>query len=258
LVVSCLSIIIVKFTPLKDIHTSQLDILSWFPYGHEVGETVFDLSIAYIMSCIFYFIVVYIPDIKKRKSTMTILNKRIDLILEYMGITLEYFSYKYQITKSMDDNSKREKFNGIKTLDNNKNMNFYYQYFDKNTGKIVKLNTGVYTELMWMKDHLILVRKNIDEIFKFPAITSADHELIIILEKINKSTLHRTVSILEKHPSSHTPELGNDVYRYYLLYKALSEYIEPTVFTFNQDPITSWWDLDIKEGARQYREHSKV
>ena len=68
LLISFILIIIVKFSPLKDIHTSQINYISWFPYGFELGEAVFDLSVGYIVSCIFYFIVVYLPEEKKRKT----------------------------------------------------------------------------------------------------------------------------------------------------------------------------------------------
>jgi nitrate reductase NapAB chaperone NapD len=255
LAISVVLIFLIKFSPLKDIHTSEIDFLSWFPYGEEVGQVVFDLGIGYIVSCLFYYIVVYLPEKKKRQSAMTILNKRIDLILQSMEITLQYFSYKYHVTKSMDEKSIQEKFSKIKTLESINRMNFYYQYKDEK-GNQVYLNTGIYNEISWMVNQLLAVKKYIQKIFQYPAITSVDQELIVALEKINRSPLHKTLESLKEFPTSQTPELGENLYEYYLLYKELRKYISPTEFSFHQDPVKSWWDIDILKGIRQYREPS--
>lgn len=60
-IISVLLIILVKLTPFKDLPEP-----SWFNYGNEALEIIFNLSIGYIVSAIFYLIVVYYPDKEKK------------------------------------------------------------------------------------------------------------------------------------------------------------------------------------------------
>lgn len=62
-IVSILSIILVKFTPFKDLPQP-----TWFPYGNEAIEVIFNLAIGYIASSLFYFILVYMPERIKKQS----------------------------------------------------------------------------------------------------------------------------------------------------------------------------------------------
>ncbi|MFE1242960.1 hypothetical protein ACFW35_02420 [Fictibacillus sp. NPDC058756] len=230
--ISIIFIIMVKFSPLKDIHTSQISFISWFPFGFELGETVFDLCIGYIVSCIFYYIVVYLPEQKKRKQTMTIIEKRIDSILGSMGITIYYYFHKYGIS----ENNKRfqEQVEDLETIDCNNKMNFSYQYIEKPTGRTVRMNTGEFTEIMSLLDHSKRIQGTINNIFKIPVIVNIDEDLIVILEEINNCQLFRTVSALKMFPLGITPGFGKDLFLYYLLYKKLSKYIEPTKYNFDQ------------------------
>lgn len=226
-------IFMVKFSPLKDIHTSQISFISWFPFGFELGETVFNLSIGYIVSCIFYYIVVYLPEQKKRNRTMTIIEKRIDSILGLMGITIYYYFHKYGITEKNNKRS-QEQVEKLETIDSNNKMNFSYQYIEKSTGRTVRMNTGVFTEIMLLLDHSNRIQGTINNIFKIPVIVNVDDDLLVILEEINNCQLFRTVSALKAFPSAKTPEFGKDLFKYYLLYKKLNKYIEPSKYNFEQ------------------------
>ncbi|WP_131799330.1 hypothetical protein [Bacillus mycoides] len=225
----------VKFTPLKDIHTSQISFLSWFHYGYELGETVFGLSISYIISCIFYFIVVYLPEQKKRLRAMKIIENRIDMVLGFMGITIYYYFYKNGIAESNDERL-QELVEKIQTIDNDNNMDFDYQYIEKPTGNTVRINTGYHTEISSLSDYRSRIQQTINEIFKVPVIINVDHELIVVLEEINNCMLFKLVSAVEKYPAGRTPEFGKDLFKYYLLYKKLGKYIEPTKYSFEQTP----------------------
>lgn len=240
LLISFILIIIVKFSPLKDIHTSQIDYISWFPYGFELGEVVFDLSVGYIVSCIFYFIVVYLPEEKKRKRAMTIIENRIDNILGNMGIIIYYYFHKNGITESNDEILK-EQVKKIDKLDPDNKMNFKYQYIEKSTGRTVPFSTGDYTELMELEQHRSSIQEMINGIFQIPVIINVDHDLIVTLEEINKCLLFGTVASfihIRKFPTPYriqTPNFGEDLYKFYLLYKELSKYIEPTKYYFDQN-----------------------
>ncbi|RLL41099.1 hypothetical protein D8M04_17800 [Oceanobacillus piezotolerans] len=241
LILSCILIIVIKFSPLKDIHTSQIGYLSWFHYGYELGETIFGLSISYIVSCIFYFIVVYLPEQNKRKRAMAIIENRIDNILGDMGVIIYYYFHKNSITESNDELLK-EQVEKINRIDPNNKMNFSYQYIEKSTGRKVPFGTGDYTELMLLEEYRSGIQGTINSIFQIPVIINIDHDLIVILEEINNCFLFRTVAGLitaRKLPERYkiaTPEFGKNLFKFYLLYKELSKYIEPTEYTFEQTP----------------------
>ena len=245
-------IIAVKFSPLKDMSTSQIIIFSWFHYGFELGELVFDLSVGYIISCIFYYIVVYLPEQKKRNGAMLIVESRISKILDYMSITLNYIIYKHEITLTHDNHLMLEEFQKITSLDESQNMNFYYQYYSKSANNRTLCNTGVYNEKSLLIDQRIKIKEIIDNLFNIPVITSVEHDLLVILEEINNCGLFKQVFIISTEPNVNTPELGKELFNYYLLYKKLGKYIEPTKFSFNQDSVECWWDIDIIKGSRQY------
>lgn len=232
----------IKFSPLKDIHTSEISYLSWFHYGFELGETLFGLSISYIISCIFYFIVVYLPEEKKRMRAMAIIENRIDTILGDMGVIIYYYFHKNGITESNDEILK-EQVEKITKIDFTKKMDFSYQYIEKSTGRTVPFGTGDYTELMLLEEDRSRIQQMINCIFQIPVIINVDHDLIMILEEINNCLLFNTISGLKtitKLPGEYriqTPEFGESLFKFYTLYKALGHYIKPTKYTFEQNSV---------------------
>lgn len=241
LALSFMLIIVIKFSPLKDIHTSQVSYLSWFHYGSELGETIFGLSLSYIVSCIFYFVVVYLPEERKRKATMLVIEKRIDAIIGEMGVLIHYLFHKNNVTVFNEDTSNlKQQVESITKIDLEKKPNFSYQYIEKETNRTVPFHTGAYTELMLFNHTNKNIKAYIKSIFEIPAINNIDHDLLIILEKINNSTFLRTVSFSDEiipiilNHNLETPELGKSLYKFYTLYQQLSTFIEPTEYTFKQ------------------------
>ncbi|PFS65524.1 hypothetical protein [Bacillus thuringiensis] len=238
-IISWFLIVMIKFSPLKEIHTSETIYFSWFHYGFELGETLFGLSISYIVSCIFYYIVVYLPEEKKRTRAMKIIEKRIDLILGDMGVIIHYYFYKNGIVYS-DNEALKERVEEINKIDFDKVMDFNYQYVEKETGEVIPFSTGHYTELMLLKEYRSSIQQKINELFKIPIIINVDHNLIVILEEINNCLLFNAVSgfeTIEKLPGEYnvkTPGFGRDLFKFYTLYKGLSQYIEPTKYMFEQ------------------------
>ena len=240
-IVSCILIIIVKHSPLKDIHTSEISYLSWYPYGFELGEILFGLSISYIVSCIFYFIVVYLPEQRKRTRAMKIIENRIDKILGNMGIIIYYYFHKNDITESNDQAFKRQ-VESINKIDLDKKMNFKYQYIEKSTGRTVPFSTGDHTELMLLEEHRSMIQGKINSIFRIPVITNVEDNLIVTLEEINNCSLFNTTSAFSsiknhiniQHYNIQTPEFGESLLKFYSLYKNLSRFVDPTKYTFKQ------------------------
>lgn len=244
LILSFLLIVFIKFSPLKNIHTSDINYLSWFPYGMELGDVLYGISISYIVSCIFYFVVVYLPEQKKRKSAMTIIEKRLDNISGDIGVVIAYYLRKNDIIES-DNAHLKEEVESITDFDYDRVMNFNYQYVEKQTGNKVPFGTGNYTEEMLVYEYKNQVQKRIESIFQIPIILNVDHSLIVTLEEIYNSSFWgistTRIHMKENHPQIDlsmyemvTPDLGKDLYKLYLLNKELSKYFIPRKYTFEQ------------------------
>lgn len=242
--VSCLLILLVKFSPLNGIHTSQIIYLSWFPYGFELGEILYGLSISYIVSCIFYLIVVYLPEQKRRNRAMTIIENRIDHILEMINVLVNYYFHKNHIEVNNDKNFK-ENVEAITKIDYDKKTKFSYQYIEKSTERTVRMGTGDYTEEMLLEEYQTRIQSNIQSIFQIPIILNVDHNLIVTLEEIRTARFlgygttrkeMRKYFPLEKvlQMNIETPELGKELFSLYLLHQELSKYISPTKYFFDQ------------------------
>lgn len=248
LFLSIVSIIIIKISPLKNIPSSQIPLLYWFPYGYEFGEIMFNLSIGYIVSCIFYVIVVFIPDYQKRQSAMSIINKDIIIIAEAMNLHIHYLLEKNNITTKFDILTESD-FIAIPKLTNNK-MSFYYQYKEENSTTYVKMYTGYYTELERFTDVKNLITQKVDKLFNIPSIIYVDYELIETLSNISNSSFHSLIPYINKYPDLNCPDFSKDVYRYYLLLKELLRYTKIKEYTFDQQPTDCWHERTLEE--REY------
>lgn len=230
-------------------HTSQIKYLAWFHYGFELGQALYGLSISYIVSCIFYFIVVYLPEQSKRRKAMSIIENRIDNILGEINVLVHYYirKHKIDITKNKD---LTKQFSSLNKIDHDKFTDFKFQILEKQTGNLVKFGTGALTEEGLFLKTKESVEINIERIFQIPVILNVDHDLILILEQIRSSSgLSAGSTRLEMHkyftPEQvrnlrfDIPELGKDLLTLYRLHQELSKYINPTKYQFIQANLQS-------------------
>ncbi|WP_163539009.1 hypothetical protein [Gracilibacillus sp. YIM 98692] len=252
---------VIKFSVWSDKHTSEIDLISWFSYGYELGEILFNLSLAYIASSIFSFVVVYLPDKKKEESAMNIINGRLNRIAELMEITTQYFLYKHGLNKETNEGLIKAELKKIQTLDSENKMSFYYQLPNKSKDGPALCNTGDYNELNYLVDQAIIIQSEIEGMYKVPLINNIEHNLMIVLEEINRCKIFKVSRLLREYQNKNqnmdTPEIGNDIYQFYCLYRNLIKYVSRTNITFNQEKVDCWCDIDIKLNARQFRTLTK-
>lgn len=239
-----ITIVIIKFTPLNHTHTSEISFLKWYPYGEETGEVFFNLSMAYIASAIFSFIVISLPAKKKEKEAATILTPGLKILQERMAITINYFFMKTSLNEQSDINLIQEKLEQLNTFED-KPMNFFYQIQD-GSNKFVDCHTGDYTELKYLLVQSKLIKSEISSLYEIPVTYYLNYEMKILLEEIRRLKLFRTVESIEKYKDNiQTPELGKHLYDYYFIYTRLSKFIGKPVITFNQNVDAAWSDIDI-------------
>ncbi|MFD0716074.1 hypothetical protein [Paenibacillus sp. GCM10027626] len=261
LVFSFLMILIIKFSPLSRLHTSEIPTLAWFDYGEQLGDLMFNLSIGYIVSCIFYYFVVYIPEQKKRLTIMNIIQIKIDSITEMMVQTLNYFYFKYAI-QTADQEEKNKVLGQLNDFPDNL-MNFYYQQ-EREDG-VIKLNTGIYTVPLRLEHERIRNQYIIDKILHMPLVNSIEPELIILLIQLRDCKLYQDAKLYYSLPENKDnetkvvsfPEFGKDLNNYYDLYSELTIYSNVRQHNFDQTAEDSWHDIHITtEGIkRKYKTH---
>jgi hypothetical protein len=174
-------------------------------------------------------IVVLIPDYLKEKSTQKIIQPRINTILNELNMAIHYFhTNKIEESPKLIENLSEEDFESIKQLQKNK-MNFKYEIYGTH-GNWTPFSSGELTEIKFFSMQRNLVIKKIDEIFSLPTITSVDDELIELLSKLRNSQFYSVVEVYERFSNKNISaiDFGREVYDYYLIFKDLKKYGEPT------------------------------
>jgi hypothetical protein len=219
LVISILSIIFIKFSPLKDMPSPE-----FFPYGYELGEVVFDLSIGYIVSAIFYFLVVFIPEKKRNKSARVIVQSRLELIAHQMRLSLLYLCNKYEIKDDFDKLDEHHFADVLKV----ENVVMGIRYEEKVKNNWNRTDTGGTTELQHFFSERNSVTRLIEEIFNIPAVINIDFELIEILAQIKHCWFYAAVKALAESSNLENTTVLNfnkHVFDYYILYLRLRKYV---------------------------------
>ncbi len=225
------------------LHTSEIDFLSWFPYGFELGETLFNLSIGYLVSCIFYYVIVYIPNEKKRIMAKKISQKRIDKIWSLMDITINYYLTEKKLSREDMDCVIEESFSTMKVINRKDKMDHFFHRYDEEINDTMYFHTGEFTELSFLKANRGFMKTFINELFSIPAVTYIEYELVILLEELNNSNLFRCIEGLEYDSRARTEGFGQHMFEFYKIYKSLSKYTTVHYCSYTENPPKKYWAI---------------
>ncbi|SHN74271.1 hypothetical protein SAMN04487896_3439 [Paenibacillus sp. ov031] len=227
--VSFLSIFLVKFVWVNTPPPK------WFPWGHEFGELVNNLCIGYIVSVIFYYIVVYIPDKRnKRAANSGIIGMYVPRVLFHSKKILGLLYFKMETEKTLIMLTKDD-FRKIERLDPSEPVEFFLG----DSGKLVSVKVEADNQGDFLIYHRDAIKESINEMFVSPLIKYVDSDLVHIIGKIKYCRfLNYSISNIAK---------GNDylhhregMYEFYELYmeftKALNEEclfeVHPDYYTY--------------------------
>ncbi|MGC6589086.1 hypothetical protein ACPV3A_29595 [Paenibacillus sp. Dod16] len=209
--VSFLSIFLVKFVWVNTLPPK------WFPWGQEFGELVNDLCIGYLVSVIFYYIVVYIPDKRnKRAADLGIIRMHVPRVLYHSKKILGLLYFKMETEKTLIMLTEDD-FIKIERLDPSEPVDFFLgdSYID---GKLVmSVRVEADNQGNFLIHHREAIKKSISEMFMSPLIKYVDSDLVHIIGKINHCDfLNYSISNIEKgHDYVHH---RLDMYKFYELY----------------------------------------
>lgn len=142
-IISVALIIVVKFTPFKDLPQP-----SWFNYGDEALDVIYDISMGYIVSAIFYLMVVYYPEKVKKIKIERIAMDEIECICidAIMVIVLAYKNVSDENEwnfKDLEDDAQlfNDKFY--------EKMKLFDAYKNSDTRLCIKEDDGSTSEITW-------------------------------------------------------------------------------------------------------------
>ncbi|XOJ01564.1 hypothetical protein ACMX2M_07475 [Paenibacillus polymyxa] len=209
--ISFLSIFLVKFawvnTPPPE----------WFPWGHEFGELVNDLCIGYLVSVIFYYIVVYIPE-KRNKSAANsgIITIHIPQFLSHTKKILGLLYFKMETDKELTMLTKDD-FIKIERIAPSESVEFCI----KNIGSVVALVVKGNNQGNFLRSHRDALKQSINDMFSSPLSKYLDSDFVRIIGKIKHCRFLDNISNIAE---------GNDymdhreaMYDFYELYMELSK-----------------------------------
>ena len=189
-----------------------------------INDLIVNLSVGMILSTLFFIIVVLLPELIKRKSTLKIIQARLDTIGNELNHSMFYFTHK-RMSMKIDSLKKLQKndFKKISGL-SRKRMNFKYTILGTH-GHWIPFSSGEYTELDFFINQKKIIIKKIDEIFSLPTITQVDDELIEILAELRDCHFYGTIRAYERFGEKVSDENFNQgIYEYYRILKKLKKY----------------------------------
>ncbi|MEC1760383.1 hypothetical protein [Schinkia azotoformans] len=210
--ISLTSIILIKFV--------FGDIPEKIKLGEEIGEVIFNLSIGYISSFIFYILDIWIPEIKTKKK----LNDRISIpmsrLMNRMFEPIKDIAETYDGGKSLADLSDKELGEIVQRVD---------LINDKGPVYLVNLNTNAtYGEYLYLQ--IEEANQFVEQIYKIPF--NFNIEIIDILDRIQNSKYHEIMRSIKKYSGfrGNNVQLKGEVIaetiiEYYRLFKELKDYM---------------------------------
>lgn len=215
----------------------------------ELNEVIINLAYGLIGSTIFYLIMVYIPENKRKVSTRIVIQDEINILHDRLIVLFMYF---YKVNENDLEDFDIQKLTlsnfGKKVVIPNDKMNFKYFRQADNSFKRELLKGRMRTTVLERKWHgastsdiLLLdflqnesdyIRELINNILSYPTISSQDDELIIALFEIRSSMFLRTIENSKRWEYKGGIQFYNDaVFVIYLNFKTILNYCDKRGFS---------------------------
>ena len=168
----------------------SLDKIEWFPHADVWFQVLFQLSIGFLVSFIFYIMQVYIPQKKLTEQANKCIQDRIQNIVDKMEDIFRRIFEKYDGTyneESLTCEKFLEMLHKIRTLDR---INVIAAS-RSHSGQIDE--NSYFTIKEWILTRLDFIEHDIDCLFKYYS-AYVTPELLNVLEKIIHSTMHKNIA----------------------------------------------------------------
>lgn len=218
LLLSILAIAIIKFTPYGQYLKNQKNF-----YTDSTIDLLFNISLCYIASAIFYFVVVYLPNEINRQTTMRILEQPLLTIGLQLNASVNYIYLRMNSEgKSIESESD---FLGWDKFTDRK-LCLKTETKIKATGNHGGPTVTYKSEI----DHFVkekqIVENTINHIFAIPAIIHVEPELIELLATIKRSRVYWGAEGFQKNRDVIVINFSKGLYEYVKTAEKLFKYIE--------------------------------
>lgn len=219
--ISILLIVYIVFEPIPLISSN-------FPVGKilKINNLIIDLGTGVVISTMFYFLLVFIPEKNRKKIVRTTITPQLNTIVDGMQTHIAYLDRKYSMNGEKSnhfDNIAKEKFAKIKIEDIPTN------FYAETSSNSIDLNC--YTELDYFYANSCFLKRILENILSIPSIIYEEVELVKILTEIKNNSFYQSVEMLHKNKTLEMSISGIDesTSKYYNLYCKLLKYIKPKV-----------------------------
>jgi hypothetical protein len=202
------------------------DVFLQFSYGNNI---IFDISIGYLVSAIFYFIVVFLPDRRKNKDVEPYINSKVEEVIFSLYalnrdiITTAGKNYCFKTLK------KEELIDACSLVNPKENKSLFHN----GPNSVFEQHFGYKCFNTWSR-----ITSNIDEAFRF--LPYIDTELVFYFNEIRSSNLRFSVSNLKDCEACENTNIAvhaDEFYKVYLLTKSLRDYyVSEHKKEFRNDP----------------------
>ena len=173
------------------IYILSLDKKEWFPHAGDWFNLLFQLSVGFIISFIFYVTQVYIPQYKQKVEASRCIDIRIADIVRHMREIFSYLGSKYMGHYDEEDISDGYMFELLKKM----NINDRICVLNARRTYSTNFSDEMYfTVKEWIITRIEFVESEIDKLMKYyaPYINTA---LMKTLENILKSAMHKNMAL---------------------------------------------------------------
>lgn len=199
-----------------------------------INEVIVTLSRGFILSSLFYLIVVFIPESNKRKSTMKLILPRLNTMANELHNSVQYlYSRRLASIHKPIEKLVFSDFEPITGIDKRR-LDFCYS-IKGSQGPWIPFSSGEQTELDHFKYERKLVTTKIDEIFALPTVIYLDDNLIEILANLRDSRFYSHIDFLDKFgPPTNAEDISLSVFEYFALFQRLKRYAKLYEFRLDE------------------------
>ena len=190
----------------------------------QINGLIIDIAIGINLSSFFYYLLVYIPESRKRKIVRKVNYADLRAIANSMQLIIGYVAKRCSLEVKGDfyEVIKKEDFEKIEDLDIGDGINYCES---KVKIRDFELNDKIFIDSSYLQIDRDKVIESIHRIISSPNIIYDDENLVFLLYQIEKSMFLLYISSLKD--SKVNPFAKNVIYEYYKLYTSLLKYVTP-------------------------------
>lgn len=226
-IIVLVALLTVVFSPFVECNWAQKTIDIW-------NSTLINLFCGVHISTIFYYLLVYYPELTKGKNAMKKSIPHLQFIILRMELFIAYTAKENNIPVDENDIYYQNIPFKISTQVNVNGSGRRFVYYERNEYELSKIQGFAY-DISDLKAHSNIVLYRLNKVLSIPYIEYND-DLFQILLSLRDCNL---LNVLQEHDLLHKEknermnwQSGVDsttgIYKYYTLYKSLLKYAKPT------------------------------